>query len=422
MKNILIISILIFLAYNRAFPQSIWNIQQSPTSNDLTSIYFINDSTGWITGYNGTILKTINSGVDWEIQNSGTSKHLSDVFFATENKGWIVGQAYGGSMNNGIVLSTTDGGSNWEIQIDGGLSNLRSVFFINDTVGWAVGADGTIKNTQNSGITWFDQNSGTNRLLTKVQFITQEIGWISVHYLNLSYAVYILKTYNGGQTWDSIFNPLPFSIHEGFHFSDSLHGFATGFGSHVTEKVILKTTDGGYNWQMNGCDSKRMNGIFSTSSNLGWAVGGLFNGYGYVYNTVDGILWSEQTTPTVSKLNELHFINDSIGWAIGDNGTIIHTNQGNIYTNIFRRDRNKNSLYCYPNPSQGLLTVSIELPEKFLRVEIYTYLGELILVDEINTNLINASLTYDLGYLKSGLYIVKLYGSNLINVVKWIKH
>ena len=58
-----------------------WDIQPSGTTSDLNSIYFTDANTGYIVGYNGTILKTNNSGTTWNAQTSGTTNELVSVFF-----------------------------------------------------------------------------------------------------------------------------------------------------------------------------------------------------------------------------------------------------------------------------------------------------------------------------------------------------
>lgn len=419
-KKYLVICFLAILSNTDA--QSVWSIQQSPTINDFTSIFFINDSTGWITGYNGTILKTTNRGQVWEIQNSGTSKHLSDVFFINDSVGWIVGQAYGGYLNRGIILHTENAGTSWQIQIDDGINNLGSVYFVNDSTGWAVGDNGTIEFTENRGINWAKQESGTDDRLTQVQFISPQKGWISVDYSTQGYyEVKFLKTYNAGITWIPLVDPSQFSVSGGFHFSDSLNGFATGFGNYATSKVILKTTDGGYNWNLLGCNSSIMNGIFSTSENFGWAVGGIQGGQGYVYNTIDGNLWSEQSSPSIPTLNDILFINDSTGWAIGDYGTIIYTDRGNIYTQVPEDNFISKNYNCYPNPSDGFLNLNFESLYNLSKIEIYSCLGVLLFKDEIKESPGQTKKSYDLKYLDNGIYFIRLYESNRQKIIKWIK-
>lgn len=416
------ITIFLIFATYIANSQTIWVNQQSSTDVNLTSIFFVNDSAGWITGYDGTILKTSNGGAVWQEQISGTLKHLSDVFFINDSTGWIVGQA-SGYQNKGIILSTSDGGTNWHIQIDDGISNLKSVFFINDSTGWAVGVSGAIKHTEDGGINWSDQQSGTDRLLTQVQFISSQIGWVSVLYLDGEYYANILKTYNAGETWISLLDPMiPYSIHQGFHFSDSLNGFATGFGAYLTSQVILRTTDGGYTWSSQSCESNMMYGIFSTTEDNGWAVGKLNSGNGCVFSTTNGQYWGQQACPSVPKLNDLHFVNDSIGWAIGNSGTIIYTDRGNIYTSIANVKHDNNKISCYPNPSHRYLKIRTKDQIELEKVEIFSNMGELAFIDENLVNQYETNYSYDLHNLRNGLYFIRIHSNNMVKTLKWIKH
>ena len=45
--------------------------QDSCTSNNLYSIHFTDNQTGWAVGEYGTILVTTNGGLDWSSQSSG---------------------------------------------------------------------------------------------------------------------------------------------------------------------------------------------------------------------------------------------------------------------------------------------------------------------------------------------------------------
>lgn len=58
---------------------------------------------GYATGVNGTILKTINAGLNWQSQVSGTANTLRDVYFLDLDNGYAVGEG-------GVILKTTTGG------------------------------------------------------------------------------------------------------------------------------------------------------------------------------------------------------------------------------------------------------------------------------------------------------------------------
>jgi len=72
----------------------------------LNSIYFLNNTLGWIAGEYGTILKTTDGGKTWQKQRSGTENSLSGIEFLNKGLGFAVGL-------DGIILKSTDGGVTW---------------------------------------------------------------------------------------------------------------------------------------------------------------------------------------------------------------------------------------------------------------------------------------------------------------------
>ncbi|MFH1003906.1 MAG: T9SS type A sorting domain-containing protein [Bacteroidota bacterium] len=87
----------------------------------------------------------------WTEQTSGTTDDLYSVYFTDDDTGYAVGE-------NGTILETSDGGSNWEEQESGTTDDLHSVYFIDDDMGYAVGSDGTIlETTSGIGISEFNK-------------------------------------------------------------------------------------------------------------------------------------------------------------------------------------------------------------------------------------------------------------------------
>lgn len=160
----------------------------------LVAMHFINETTGWVVGGFGAILKTTDGGDTWEIQRpsstkpSGRSYYRSKIHFLNENFGWTVGGP------SDTVLITSDGGQTWLAA--NLLSDISDVHFINENEGWAVGAKGTIARTSNGGESWIQKQSGTDIYLSSVFFIDAKNGWV------LGGAGTILNTLNGGDTWE----------------------------------------------------------------------------------------------------------------------------------------------------------------------------------------------------------------------------
>lgn len=55
----------------------------------LWGISFLNANTGFITGKNGTILKTVNAGLNWTIINSSTTVQLWGINFINDMTGFM---------------------------------------------------------------------------------------------------------------------------------------------------------------------------------------------------------------------------------------------------------------------------------------------------------------------------------------------
>jgi len=70
----------------------------STTGDIMNSIFFINDSLGWIAANNGKIARTTDGGTSWTSMTTGTANILLDIHFADAAHGWAVGH---GSMNGG---------------------------------------------------------------------------------------------------------------------------------------------------------------------------------------------------------------------------------------------------------------------------------------------------------------------------------
>ncbi|EFK96780.1 hypothetical protein LDC_1194 [sediment metagenome] len=163
---------------------TMWLSQINDTTHprqQFTSVYFINDSKGWVVGGNGTILHTTDSGRTWTSLISGTTFYLCDVYFTDESTGWVVG-------DNGTILHTLDGGTTWLPQTSGTMNRLSGIYFSDADIGWAVGDH--ILHTSDGGKTWLNQFSGA-WWLSDVHFTDANTGW------SVGHAV-ILHTTNGG--------------------------------------------------------------------------------------------------------------------------------------------------------------------------------------------------------------------------------
>ena len=146
MKAITIfVSIFIFLiaSNTRLFAGGWTLLQNSPTTNDLHSVFFLDDNTGWIAGDNSTIYKTTNSGVSWVQQTSPEASNFQCIIFVGADTGWACG-------TGGTVIKTTNGGTNWFSQTFTA-SKFNSMDFIDANTGYIAGDNGNIWKTTDGG-------------------------------------------------------------------------------------------------------------------------------------------------------------------------------------------------------------------------------------------------------------------------------
>ncbi|MCH8903844.1 MAG: hypothetical protein IIA45_08025 [Bacteroidetes bacterium] len=66
-----LIIIIIRLSYNAQ-----WVQQNSGTTNTLWQVHFLVQDTGYVVGFNDTVLKTTDGGTNWNYLNIGTSDNL----------------------------------------------------------------------------------------------------------------------------------------------------------------------------------------------------------------------------------------------------------------------------------------------------------------------------------------------------------
>jgi photosystem II stability/assembly factor-like uncharacterized protein len=367
-----------------------WLPQTSNTSNSLKSVSFVNSTTGWVAGSNGTMLKTTDAGVSWSSQTANTSNNINGISFFSTSTGWFVGDV-------GIIKKTTDGGGSWNSQNSTTSADLQAVQFIDANFGWAVGGSAILKTT-NGGTTWTSQNPGYGQL-NSLSMVSSSIGWVVGNGV-------ILKTTDGGANWNYQYqpsNPL-YSV----HFADANSGGAVG-----TYGYTYSTTDGGTNWtpQPNFIGNFRcMCGVNYLTV---WVVGDNANIY---KSTNGGSTWTKQLTNiNNNNLNAVQFVDANNGWAVGDNGWILHTSCGGAVTSVLenRSDellRGFSLSQNYPNPFNPTTVIDYQIATRSLvSLRVYDLLGREIATlvnEEKSPGMYKAS--WDANTVSSGVYFYRI--------------
>ncbi len=299
-----------------------WYLQQSGTTENLKSVYFVDQNTGWVCGSNGAIKKTTNGGLNWIAQNSNTADNLKLIQFRDPNHGW----AYGDTS----LLSTNNGGTSW------GVSSITSRFvgqqFINSgsgLVGWWISQDIifpeeiVIYRYYNG---WFAPIYVYAGDCDALFFLDENNGWIT----SVGFGV-VLRTTDGGSNWE-FSNTFLLGSPTCIRFTTPLIGWVSS--NTLGNSDISKSTDGGVTWfsQFTGGLNEFINSISFPTTTTGYAVGFTYipqSQYeGFIMKTGNGGTdWEEQYREN-GRLNSVFFINENRGWAVGDGGKILVTANG----------------------------------------------------------------------------------------------
>lgn len=212
----------------------------------------------------------------WDVVSMSPGIYCNDMQFLTDGQhGWVVGSVGGGGLIRGQVLATADGGASWaDVPFpDSGNVGPEGVFFVSPDTGWIVGAGGFISVTRDGGQTWTRQTSPVARKLHRVQFYSSLIGWTTGGWQDGS-SFLLLKTTDGGGTWqDMSFGSNCYSC-EDIWFADSLHGWIVGQDASINP-FIQHTTDGGLTWNPQTAPLPTGNGPVSSvcfpTPKIGWA-------------------------------------------------------------------------------------------------------------------------------------------------------
>ena len=238
-----------------------WAVQYSGNNElYLINVEFASDTDVWAMGFHGSLLYSDDGGITWELQDSPDVGNYRSMYFLNDSTGFIV-------TDSRILLKTTNGGEDWEsIDLDANgelpVSGLWTVDFVDELHGWICGYYGIII-TEDGGYTWEASNDGiADVILNDITFVNLQIG----------YAVemngHIYRTADGGDTWERASVPSNMPPLISINFVDENLGFACGGGG-----VVLKTTDG-FIWEQEVTPTANdLYGIAATSGNFTWAVG-----------------------------------------------------------------------------------------------------------------------------------------------------
>ena len=294
---------------------------------NLHDIEFIGTHHGWAVGDHGSIWHTSDGGRTWRFQDSGVDCTLNSICFLTNSIGWVVG---GGTQpytrrSFGVVLHTTDGGQTWSRLSASNLPRLHGVKFFGPATGIAAGDRGSgfptgILQTADGGRTW--------------QPVTGDISgsWRSAHFSQDGVGVVAgsrgqLAVIGGGRLLQPQFERSSFRSFRDLDFGPNDSGWAVGDGG-----MLLTSDNGGVTWRTPPTALPRaVADIFdfravAVAHHQVWIGGSPGT---VIWNSADGgQSWTPLATGQTTPINDIVFLSDSVGWAVGSLGMILHTDDG----------------------------------------------------------------------------------------------
>ncbi len=424
MKSI-ITSIIIILIYVSSVYSQWFTQYTSNPAQTIMALKFYDNNTGYHSGvlYNGSTLniyKTTNGGLNYTAQNSSyTAQRFMSIFIIHHDTVLICG-------NYGKILRTFNGGQSWIPYVYAD-TNIQfwGMHFVNSNTGFVAGSYGTILKTTNKGENWIQQTTTYQNALDGIWFINENTGYVGGSNI-------ILKTTDAGSNWVNKVGSFisGFETAQSVYFSDVNTGY---YCTNTSNCRIVKTTDGGDTWNL----------IFSQNdAGAGWGMsfpnpltGYVCTGAGKVVKTTDsGVTWGIQNTPLTENLYEIHFPSAQTGYIASWSGKILKTTNGGL-TYITHTENEFPDNYSlsqnYPNPFNPSTKIKFEIPDNLsfqrklesrkISLIVYDILGKEIAAlvkEQLQPG--SYEVTFNSDNLPGGVYFYKLTAGEFTETKKML--
>lgn len=346
-----------------------WYVTESSNvaPSNFFDVTFVNENVGFASQEHSELYQTTDGGETW-VDLGSTIDAAYDMHFFNENVGFIAG-------DHGAIHKTTDGGKTWDwIGFDGRryYNDIYTVHFVNENLGFAAGARGQIIKTADGGESWTPY-AMSYLDVADIQRVDQSL-------FVMGESIY--RSDDGGQQWTDIAPAMPQDYAEGNDYYKAGHFFSSSQAIVVAAgrndygfDALLKTIDGGQNWKeldiflhfqqadalfflndsvgfISTSDAAYFDGIYKTTdqgeswqwlSDLKWCSQlyfldeqhGFALRYGDLYQSQDGGVTWELTYEDYTHLNQLYFVNDTLGYIAADHGVVLKTTDtGGTWTEL----------------------------------------------------------------------------------------
>lgn len=382
----------------------------------MNAIDFPSNNVGYIVGEDTTLLKSIDGGQTWqELPTTGINittgfdDNFTDIDFVDENVGFLVA-GYSG------IYATTDGGQTWSI-VSGQTSNMcfpQVVYPFSQDHYFAGGAgcfQGAIIDKYQSG-TW---TTGTlaNTFWDTQETVVEMSFRGNTRGLAATRSEYMLRTVDGGITWDTVSTNIMGDLTAVVMVNDTL--CYAGYDENGGGFGLLRSIDGGLTWEQDVNSATFFYPAFLSvhAANNGDVYSGAapsFGGGGLIFETTDGTNWMYQSVD--QPINDLASYWDDVTFGVGDSGYLVVNTP---LSNLGIQHHSELQFECYPNPVSKQLIIRNPTGEG--EVSIRDANGRLLQTQGMNAEM----ETIDCSHLCAGVYFVVIQQNDQIGVKKFIK-
>lgn len=269
-----------------------------------------------LSAHSNGILRTADSGVTWTVKNFPQECTMQDVQF-------YGGVAILASACN--LWRSLDSGKSWDHVYFGGYMgmdlsavNIRSIAFVGPHTIVAVGAIGAVLRSADAGITWEKLERFSGFYLQDVDFYDTSQGLIVTNSGNVH------QSSDGGKTWkeaDCTFRGFNLSLTPPYLSGVSYVSRNTCVAVSL-EGYVFRSTDNGINWERSWNDpcGNSLEDVEFIDDRRGVAVG---NGGTLLYTVDGGLTWDWETYDRGIYFRRVHFVNEREIIAVGDGGVIV---------------------------------------------------------------------------------------------------
>jgi ligand-binding sensor domain-containing protein len=233
--------------------------------------------------------------------NLDSSENLNAIACRYEGEAWVVG-------DHGTLLYTNDGGDSWDFEVIPTTANIRKLATQEDGPD-VLGGDGTFLVTTDTGLTWKNLGDGVTSFRS-----------MSAAYANSG----VLALDDKGGLWQ--YDAGALTLRASLPGARAVHQSTAGDIIMTAGNGIMRSTNGGATFQPLAVDpGVTFDDIRVADDGTAVAVGA----NGAIANIDAAGAVTLQTVGTAS-LHTIHIHHDTNGYAAGDDGTVILTNDSGL--------------------------------------------------------------------------------------------